>query len=130
MPYMTKIKKGDAFGKGKYVNSKQNTECVEFVRQVAGAPATSLWTKGKKIKDAKEPEIAVGTAIANFDGKGQYPSDQNGRHAAIYLAHDKAGIRVLDQWNSQREVKERTIRFDRPANTRRSNDGDTFYVIE
>jgi hypothetical protein len=53
-----------------------------------------------------------------------------GQACAIYLNHDAIGIRVLDQWRDQGEVTERTIRFNRPKGTRRSNDGDSFYVIE
>lgn len=53
-----------------------------------------------------------------------------GKHAAIYLRHDAVRMLVLDQWNDQGEVKERPIAFKRPNGTRRSNDGDTFYVIE
>jgi hypothetical protein len=82
------------------------------------------------VSDAKAADIARGTAIATFDDKGKYPSDALGQHAAIYLSHDTNGITVLDQWNSQGEVKERTIRFNRPAGTRRSNDANTFYVID
>jgi hypothetical protein len=118
------------FGKGKYVNSSGNTECVEFVRQVTDAPATTAWKIGTKISDAKPGEVLRGTAIATFDTNKRYPQDGKGKHAAIYLRHDAMRILVLDQWNDQGEVKERPIAFKRPNGTRRSNDGDTFYVIE
>ena len=111
-------------------NEKGNTECVEFVRQATGAPRTTLWTKGKKVADATLAEIPRGTAIATFDAKGNYPVDTLGRHAAVYLEHNSERIRVLDQWNDQGEVKERSIWFKRPKGTRRSNDADTFHVIE
>jgi hypothetical protein len=117
-------------GPRKWVNSKGNTECVEFVRQATGAPATMNWKPGQQVKTAVAGSIASFTAIATFDDKGNYPTDGLGRHAALYLSHDAAGIRVLDQWNAQGEVRERTIYFNRPEGTRRSNNGDTFYVIE
>lgn len=125
-----KVSETDVFGKAKYVNAKGNTECVEFVQQVTGAPQTTTWTKGKKVSEAKMGDITRGTAIATFDSKGKYPSDGLGKHAAIYLSHDAQKIVVLDQWNNQGEVKERPIRFNRPKGTSRSNDGDLFYVIE
>ena len=130
MAFKLQVAKSDVLGVGKYKNAKGNTECVEFVRQVTGAPETALWTKGKKVSEATAGEIPEGTAIATFDDEGRYPTDAAGRHAAVYLSHDATGIRVLDQWNNQGEVKERTIRFNRPKGTRRSNDADTFYVVE
>lgn len=71
-----------------------------------------------------------GTAIATFDSNGKYPTDGLGKHAAIYLEHNALRILVLDQWNDQGEVKQRPIWFNRPKGTKRSNDADTFYVIE
>jgi hypothetical protein len=130
MAYLLKIAEKDVTGKGKFVNSKGNTECVEFVRQATGAPEAKLWARGLKVSEATPTEIKRGTAIATFDEKKKYPSDSLGKHAAIYLRHDKTCINVLDQWDSQGEVKPRAIWFNRPKGTRRSNDADTFYVIE
>lgn len=59
-----------------------------------------------------------------------YPTDALGRHAAIYLEHTKERIVVLDQWKAQGEVKKRFIWFHKPKGTYRSNDADTFHVIE
>ncbi len=130
MSYKLKVSKKDVLGKSKYVNSKGHTECVEFVQQATGAPQTLMWKKGKKVSDAKLGDIASGTAIATFDADGKYPTDSLGRHAAIYLEHNSERILVLDQWNSQGEVKQRPIRFGRLLGTKRSNDADAFYVIE
>jgi hypothetical protein len=47
-----------------------------------------------------------------------------------FFALDQRYITVLDQWNGQGEVKQRPIRFNQPNGTKRSNDADTFYVIE
>ncbi len=85
---------------------------------------------GVKVADAKPGEILRGTAIATFDSKQRYPVDDKGKHAAIYLHHNVSRMVVLDQWNDQGEVKERPIAFKRPKGTRRSNDGETFHVIE
>ena len=84
------------------------------------------------------PSIAYSAVVANrvsgssitFDSNGKYPTDALGKHAAIYLEHNTQCILVLDQWNDQGEVKQRPIWFNRPKGTKRSNDGDTFYVIE
>ena len=130
MSYKLKVAEKDVLGKAKYVNEKGKTECVEFVRQAAGAPKTADWKKGKKVLDAKFGEVARGTAIATFDADGKYPADTLGKHAAIYLSHDTICIRVLDQWNGQGEVKPRPIWFSRPAGITRENNADTFYVIE
>lgn len=130
MSYKLKVPQTDVFGKGKYVNALGKTECVEFIRQTTGAPGTVAWKMGTKISDAKPGEILRGTAIATFDSKQRYPVDANGKHAAIYLQHDATRIFVLDQWNDQGEVKQRPIGFNRPKGTKRSNDANTFYVIE
>lgn len=130
MSYKLKVPERDVFGKGKYVNPSGNTECVEFVRQVTNAPGTTAWKIGTKISDAKPGEVLRGTVIATFDANKRYPVDGKGKHAAIYLQHDATRILVLDQWNDQGEVKQRPIAFKRPNGTRRSNDGDTFYVVE
>lgn len=130
MSYKLKVAESEVLGKGKYKNSDGNTECVEFIRQTTGAPATATWKPGTKVSTAKSGEIVRGTAIATFDDNGRYPSDGNGKHAAIYLSHDGSGINVLDQWNGQGEVLPRKISFNRPKSTKRSNNGDTFFVIE
>jgi hypothetical protein len=130
MSYMLKVPQTDVFGKAKYVNALGKTECAEFIRQATGAPHTSAWKIGIKVSEAKPGEISRGTAIATFDDKKRYPVDEKGKHAAIYLQHDPTRILVLDQWNDQGEVKQRPIGFKRPKGTKRSNDADTFYVIE
>jgi len=130
MSYRLKVAEKDVLGKGKYKNVQGNTECVEFVRQTTNASQTTLWKQGKKISEIKPGNIPRGTAIATFDSKGRYPTDNHGKHAAIYLTHTNEKIIVLDQWKAQGEVKERSIWFKRPKGTKRSNDADTFYVIE
>ncbi|WP_137937982.1 BPSL0067 family protein [Chitinivorax sp. B] len=130
MPYMLQIAERDTFGDKKFVNKLGNTECVEFVVQATSAPTTPHWKQGIQIKEAKVGTIARGTAIATFDDTGHYPTDALGKHAAIYLSHNEHGIRVLDQWKSQGKVLERTIYFNKPKGTSRSNEGNTFYVIE
>jgi hypothetical protein len=130
MSFKLKVSEKSVLGKGKYVNANGKTECAEFIRQATGAPQTTVWKRSKKVSEATSGEIARGTAIATFDSSGRYPIDALGKHAAIYLEHDAERILVLDQWNDQGEVKQRPIRFNRPKGTRRSNDADTFYVIE
>lgn len=130
MSYKLNVEEKDVYGKSKYVSAQGKTECVEFVRQATGAPQTIMWKKGKKVSEARFGEVARGTAIATFGSNGKYPTDVLGKHAAIYLEHNAQRILVLDQWNDQGEVKQRPIWFNRPEGTRRSNDADTFYVIE
>jgi hypothetical protein len=130
MSYKLNVAERDVFGKSKYVDPQGKTECVAFIRQSAGAPQTLVWKRGKKVSDARFGEIPRGAAIATFDANGKYPSDALGKHAAIYIEHNVQRILVLDQWNNQGEVKQRPIWFNRPNGTKRSNDADTFYVIE
>jgi hypothetical protein len=130
MAYWLKIDEAEVLGEGKYVNAKGNTECVEFVRQATGAPHTSSWTRGSRVSEAKPGEIDRGTAIATFDTRGRYPTDNLGKHAAVYLSHDARGIFVLDQWNKQGEVKKRQIKFNGAKGISRSDNADFFYVIE
>jgi len=128
-PYRLSIPKEAVFGPKKWANKSGNTECVEFLHQAAGTPPTVNWKAGAHIKDARPGSIPAGTSIATFNEHGKYPTDSKGRHAAIYLEHDEGGIHVLDQWNARGEVKESYIRFDRP-NVSRSNNADTYYIIE
>src|SRR5262245_51775454 len=91
---------------------KGKTQCAIFVQNVTGAPETSLWSPGKKVKDAKTGEIPVGTAIATFDADGKYPTtDPPGRHAALYISHDANGIQVIDQYVGKDTPGPRTIRY-------------------
>jgi len=137
MPYLMRDSESSVLGKAddgslKYPSKLTGkAECVAFVQAVTGAPPTTQWKRGEFVKEAKAGSIARGTAIATFDESGKYPTDTKGKHAAIYLNHDAAGITVLDQWAAQGEVKKRTIRYKGVASTEtRSNNGDWFYVIE
>ena len=130
MSYKLKVPESDVFGEGKYTNGKGHTECAYFVQQATGAPQTTSWRAGLKVSEAKRGDIARGTAIATFNDEGKYPTDTLGYHAAVYLEHNMERILVLDQWNAQGEVLQRPIMFHRPKGTRRSNNADTFYVIE
>ena len=99
-----------------YANAQGNTECVEFIRQTLGAPHTSRWHEGTKIRRLSPGEtdpIPPGSAIATFEN-GTYPQEGNtGKHAAIYLGQDENGIQVLDQWRRQERVLKRTIPWER-----------------
>jgi hypothetical protein len=99
-------------------------QCVDFVKEAAGAPQTSLWKEGEKARDAA---LQSGTAIATFIN-GAYPSDPHGNHAAIYVEQNDEGLVVWDQWTGQ-PVHKRTIRFQ-GASHDLSNNGDAFSVIE
>jgi len=101
-------------------------ECVAVVRHFCNAPHTSLWVKGALVRG--NTDIKPGTAIATFTA----PNGGYRGHAAIYEGQDSSGIQVLDQWNNLEtgKFKPRPIRFNRPANTYVSNNGDLFYVVE
>ena len=75
-----------------------NGECVDLTKKFSGMGkddvGTYQWKKGSKIdKDTK-----LGTAIANFNDKGRYPS-KHGWNSGIYLGlGDHGSIWILDQW--------------------------------
>ena len=101
-------------------------QCVAFVQEASGAPVTSLWTRGAKVRDGDAPE---GTAIATFDPDGIYGNHTDGRsHAAILGEQQDGGLLVWDQWLGH-PVSQRVIHF-RGGSGEPVNDGDQFYVIE
>jgi hypothetical protein len=48
MPYLMKAQEGDVFQVKRYVDAHGNTECVEFVRQVTGAPPRRIGNREPK----------------------------------------------------------------------------------
>ena len=99
--------------------------CVALVQEAAGAPVTTHWRCGAKVTD----DVPRGTAIATFDPNGRYGNHVDGRsHAAILLAVNTDGLRVLDQWVGQ-PAHQRTIAF-RNGSGDAVNDGDQFHVVE
>ena len=127
MAYISRFSLNDLDGNADFKNTKGNHECVVLVQQAAGLPNTGSWTKGKKVMDSAADEIKTGTVIATFDKDGNYPSDS--RHAAIYESHDKAGINVIDQWNSKGKATRRKINLKKGL-TRSVDDADWYYVVE
>ena len=101
--------------------------CVPFVREATGAPITTQWRSGAKVRD--NPDLAVGTAIATFDADGRYGNHTDGRsHAAVLIAVRDNGLLVVDQWLGQ-IVHQRVIRY-RNGGSDAANDGDQYHVIE
>lgn len=102
-----------------------NGHCVALVREATGAPLTAQWRRGKQ---ARGGNLASGTAIATFDHHGRYINATDGRsHAAILLAEEALGLRVIDQWVG-RAPAERLIRFKRGSHPH-ADDGDHYYQI-
>ncbi|ADG14775.1 BPSL0067 family protein [Paraburkholderia atlantica] len=120
------------YSRKRFPNAKGHTECVEFIRQTLNAPNTAVWREGMKIvkvAPGQTDPVPPGTAIATFVG-GRYPQHgSTGKHAAIYLGQDASGIQVMDQWNSQNQVRRRTI-YWHPHSGGLSNDANAFSVIE
>ncbi len=98
-------------------------ECVAFVKECSGAPVTTKWVPGVKVKDN---DVASGTAIATFKD-GKYPS-QKGYHVRSLSVRMTKRIVVWDQWKGQ-PVHKRTIGF-MAGEGKPSNDGDAYSVIE
>lgn len=109
MPYVAKgnfTEKKDVIGSG---------QCVALVKELAGAPASSLWREGDKLVDVFKAKklIPTGTAIATFED-GRYPNKPTGNHAAIFIRQVAGGIEVFDQWSGHSPSK-RTIMFGHAA---------------
>lgn len=130
MSYKLRVDEKTVFEKHRFINAQGNAECVEFIRQTTGAPHTSVWVPGLKLSEARPGEIARGTVIATFDSNKRYPKDALGKHAAIYLEHNDVRMVVLDQWKALDRVQKREIKFKQGKGVRRSNNADTFWVIE
>ena len=110
-------------------------ECAVAVKALTGAPATSLWRRGKKVKGNNS--ILQGTAIATFPDKGSDGKFHYKGHAAIFVKHTSDGIEVYDQWGGGAVLPGQTLpgtpfhkRTIRYGGRRVSNDAEEFYVIE
>lgn len=107
-------------------------ECVALVqRLVPGIGSSKTWQEGEKVKNAGDPPLEPGTAIATFVN-GKYKSNDTGNHAAIFLRYGeqggKAGMWVLDQ-SRKTKAGERFIRFNDKAPSA-SNNAGAFSVIQ
>jgi len=96
-----------------------NTECVALARAWTNAPPSGGWIRGDKVKG--NTHISRGTVIATFEN-GHYQG-----HAAIFLGETAEGIRVWDQWNTQK-AHVRVIHFTGKHSF--VDDGNNYYVVE
>jgi hypothetical protein len=102
--------------------------CVAYVRAAADAPHTSLWIEGRPVWECADT-LAPGTAIASFNSDGRYANATDGSsHAAIFMAADDHGLKVLDQWKLH-PVAYRVIRAKSGVGLA-ADDADAFSVIE
>ena len=97
MPYLLRLAGANVLRMHQFSNVQGDTECVEFVRQAAGAPHMTTWKRGSDVMQSAVGSIRCGPAIATFDSNNKYPADGRGEHAAIYLSHNRIGIPVLFQ---------------------------------
>lgn len=112
-----------------YANRQGRTECVELIKGLLGAPATTLWREGRKLKSNAD-RIEPGTAIATFIN-GRYPNAQRrgSKHAAIFLRAGEGGIWVLDQFAHQKTAKERFIPWHHPSDRRPANNASSYSTV-
>ena len=102
--------------------------CVAYVRAAANVPHTSLWVEGSPVCQCSDT-LAPGTAIASFNSDGRYANALDGSsHAAIFIAADEHGLKVLDQWKLH-PVAYRVIR-PKGGVGMAADDADAFSVIE
>jgi hypothetical protein len=101
--------------------------CVAFVRQASGAPHTSGWRRGQKVRTMDASQ--AGLAIATFnDADDRYGNHTDGRsHTAILISRQADGLLVYDQWLGH-PVQQRVIRY-RAGKGQPVNDGDAYHVI-
>ena len=102
--------------------------CVTAVKALAGAPATTSWRRGKKVKGNS---VASGTAIATF-GKVKNGHFAFKGHAAIFAGYED-GLAMYDQWGGstdeqRKRFSSRVVPFN--CDDYVSNDWEAFYVIE
>jgi hypothetical protein len=92
-----------------------NGQCVALVKELTGAPASSMWREGESLIALFEAKkmIPRGTAIATFVD-GCYQNRATGNHAAIFIRQVAGGIEVFDQWTNHPPSK-RTIMFGHAA---------------
>jgi hypothetical protein len=103
-------------------------ECVDLVKSATGLGQTGSWKQGASV--VGNPNIKPGTAIATFDGKGNYDGHNSAgkSHTAIYLGPSTkfpGGIRVYDQWDGQ-PAHERDLR---PDNKSYVDNANSFHVV-
>jgi hypothetical protein len=110
-------------GNDTYSNAKGNHECVEFARQVGGAPHTSLWRPGALVQP-REP-IAKGTWVATFVGGGY-----EGHVGAFESMDSNGNLTLIDQFNSRGRVDRTTYHVkQQPYTGRISNDPSQYHVV-
>jgi len=124
MPYIAHDLEHKLAGNG--TSMVGNGQCVSLVKAWTGAPPSSLWRQGQKVRG--NGMISRGTAIATFVN-GVYPNWIHGNHAAIFLYETADGIRVIDQWTGRTHhyPQERTIHW---GGDNLSNNGNAYYVVE
>lgn len=112
-----------------FANRQGRTECVELIKGLLGAPSTTLWKEGRKLRPHAD-EIEPGTAIATFVD-GRYPNSRRrgNKHAAIFLRATEGGIYVLDQFAHQAAVKERFIPWQHPRDRRAANNASSYSTV-
>jgi hypothetical protein len=124
-----------AFAKGTVVANPFSTyayECVDFVRSVTGAPASSSWDRGVRVTDGN---VAIGTAIATFSNSTTYAG-----HTGIfggYISGDRRKFLIWDQ-NWDRTQSTSTTSAQPSLVSRHKflstgsglSDSDNYYVIK
>lgn len=91
----------------------ESHECVALVKEFAGVPHSSEWTRGPAV--VGNASLQRGTAIATFNAQGRYPQEDGvAKNSAIFhsFAKDGNGIVVYDQWPERQDgAGLRTISF-------------------
>ena|SRR5438067_675978 len=112
-------------------------QCARLVQVATGAPQTTFWRKGQKVRG--NSNIARGTAIATFElgtdweearscGPFAYTNrTDHTAHAALYINQDESGITVVDQWSGQAPIQ-RKIPFT-PSKVPIGS-GENYYIVE
>ncbi|WP_374438892.1 BPSL0067 family protein [Inhella sp.] len=118
-PSVSELQDTDKVGSG---------DCVPLVQIKAGAPLTSKWREGAKVRG--NSRLPKGTAIATFEN-GRYANRPTGNHAALYMGQNALGILVMDQWKRKDKIRSRLIYFrGNGSGFDDSDNGDKFSVIE
>lgn len=123
------------------VNGDDEAHCALLVQKLTGAPVTSTWKRGDKVRGGT---VTPGTAIATFMDDGNYDGNSGVCHAAIFIKAAADHLYVWDQWKNghlgqrkadgyrhgMRACTFKTPEAKKSKDYRRQNDGDEFYVIK
>jgi hypothetical protein len=118
--------------KNKWAGDKQ---CVKLVQKaLPKIGVTKTWGPGAGISGPNRPPLAIGTAVATFDGKGNYQSKKGKSHAGLFMGYGKErgkdGIYLFDQFAGKGGSARKRFYAFKTGNTNGKYPAESFSVIQ